>query len=34
VRSKDGTIMGGIGVGGYLERDEEFAKIGLKAMGV
>jgi len=34
VRSKDGTIMGGIGVGGYLERDEEFANIGLKAMGV
>jgi uncharacterized protein GlcG (DUF336 family) len=34
VRSQDGIIMGGIGVGGYLERDEELAKIGLKAMGV
>jgi glc operon protein GlcG len=34
VRSKDGVIMGGIGVGGYLERDEELAGIGLKAMKV
>ena len=34
VRSQDGIIMGGIGVGGYLERDEDLAKIGLKAMGV
>jgi uncharacterized protein GlcG (DUF336 family) len=32
VRSKDGIIMGGIGVGGYLERDEELAKIGLNSM--
>ena len=32
VCSPDGVIMGGIGVGGYLERDEELAKIGLKAM--
>ena len=34
VRSKDGIIMGGIGVGGYLERDEDLANIGLKAMNV
>lgn len=34
VLSKDGIIMGGIGVGGYLERDEELAKIGLQAMEV
>ncbi len=34
VRSKDGVIMGGIGVGGWLERDEELAKIGLDAMNV
>jgi uncharacterized protein GlcG (DUF336 family) len=34
VRSRDGIIMGGIGVGGNLERDEELAKVGLKAMGV
>ena len=34
VRSPDGVIMGGIGVGGYLERDEELAAIGLKAMNV
>ena len=34
VRSRDGVIMGGIGVGGNLERDEELAKLGLKAMGV
>ncbi|MDA0734927.1 MAG: heme-binding protein [Chloroflexi bacterium] len=32
VRSRDGVIMGGIGVGGWLERDEELAKIGLNAM--
>ena len=34
VRSSDGVIMGGIGVGGWLERDEELALIGLKAMRV
>ncbi len=34
VRSKDGLIMGGIGVGGYLARDEELAQIGLDAMGL
>ena len=34
VKSKDGIIMGGIGVGGYLIRDEELAGIGLKAMNV
>ena len=34
VRSKDGVIMGGIGVGGWLERDEELAKIGLAAMNI
>ncbi len=34
VKSKDGIIMGGIGVGGYLIRDEELAGIGLKAMKV
>ena len=34
VKSKDGVIMGGIGVGGYLARDEELAMIGLKAMNV
>lgn len=32
VRSKGGVIMGGIGVGGWLELDEELAKIGLDAM--
>ena len=32
VRSKDGIIMGGIGIGGYLARDEELAQIGLNAM--
>ena len=32
VLSRDGVIMGGIGVGGYIERDEELATIGLKAM--
>lgn len=34
VKSKDGVIMGGIGVGGYLVRDEELAGIGLKAMNI
>ena len=34
VKSKDGIIMGGIGVGGYLVRDEELAGIGLNAMNV
>ena len=34
VRSSDGVIMGGIGVGGWLERDEELAKLGLKAMNI
>ncbi len=34
VKSGDGIIMGGIGVGGYLARDEELAMIGLKAMGL
>ena len=34
VRSSDGVIMGGIGVGGWLERDEELALIGLEAMRV
>ena len=34
VRSNDGVIMGGIGVGGWLERDEELAAMGLKAMNV
>ena len=34
VKSKDGIIMGGIGVGGYLARDEELAEIGLKAMKI
>ena len=32
MRSKGGVIMGGIGVGGCLELDEELAKIGLDAM--
>ena len=32
VRSRDGIIMGGIGIGGYLARDEELAQIGLDAM--
>ena len=32
MRSKDGIIMGGIGIGGYLARDEELAQIGLNAM--
>ena len=34
VKSRDGVIMGGIGVGGYLVRDEELATIGLKAMNL
>ena len=34
VKSKDGVIMGGIGVGGYLARDEELAMIGLNAMNI
>ncbi len=34
VKSKEGIIMGGIGVGGYLIRDEELAGIGLKAMNI
>jgi uncharacterized protein GlcG (DUF336 family) len=34
VRSTDGVIMGGIGVGGWLERDEELAALGLQAMNV
>lgn len=36
VRSSDGVIMGGIGVGGYPsgEADEELADIGLKAMNL
>ena len=34
VKSRDGIIMGGIGVGGYLARDEELAMIGLKAMNI
>ena len=34
VKSREGIIMGGIGVGGYLVRDEELAQIGLKAMNI
>ena len=34
VKSADGIIMGGIGVGGWLVRDEELAFIGLGAMGL
>ena len=34
VKSRDGIIMGGIGVGGYLVRDEELAMIGLEAMKI
>ncbi len=34
VKSRDGIIMGGIGVGGYLARDEELALLGLKAMNI
>ena len=34
VKSADGIIMGGIGIGGWLVRDEELAFIGLGAMGL
>ena len=36
VRSKDGVIMGGIGVGGYPsgQRDEDVARAGLEAMNL
>ncbi|MCY4366585.1 MAG: heme-binding protein [Chloroflexi bacterium] len=34
VKSREGIIMGGIGVGGYLIRDEELAQIGLEAMNI
>ena len=34
VLSKSGIIMGGIGVGGYIERDEELAALGLKSMNI
>jgi len=36
VRSKDGVLIGGIGVGGYPsgEADEELADAGLQAMGI
>ena len=34
VRGSDGVIMGGIGVGGWLARDEELAQIGLTAMNL
>ena len=34
VRGSDGVIMGGIGVGGWLDRDEELAQIGLTAMNL
>ena len=34
VQSSDGVIMGGVGVGGYLEPDEELAAIGLRAMNI
>ena len=34
VRPPDGVIMGGIGVGGWLARDEELAQIGLNAMQI
>ena len=36
VRSKDGLIMGGIGVGGYPsgQLDEDLARAGLDAMGL
>ena len=36
VRSRDGTIMGGVGVGGYPsgEADEQLARIGLEAMNI
>jgi uncharacterized protein GlcG (DUF336 family) len=36
VRSKDGVLMGGIGVGGYPsgQTDEDLARLGLQAMNV
>ena len=36
VRSKDGVIMGGIGVGGYPsgQADEDLARAGLEAMNI
>ena len=36
VRSKDGVIMGGIGVGGYPsgQMDEDLARLGLQAMNI
>ncbi len=36
VRSSDGVLMGGIGVGGYPSgvTDEELARLGLQAMGL
>ena len=36
VRSSEGIIMGGIGVGGYLsgQSDEDLARVGLEAMGL
>ena len=36
VRSKDGVIMGGIGVGGYPsgQRDEDLSRVGLQAMNI
>ena len=36
VRSKDGVIMGGIGVGGYPDGqdDENLARVGLEAMNI
>ena len=36
VRSKDGTLMGGIGVGGYPsgQTDEELSRVGLAAMNL
>ena len=34
VLAQNGVIMGGIGVGGWLQRDEELAKIGLAAMNI
>ena len=36
VRSKDGVLMGGIGVGGYPigESDEQLSKVGLAAMNI
>ncbi len=36
VRSRDGVIMGGIGVGGYPsgQMDEDLARLGLQAMNI